>query len=152
MHKHNLRYIFVHSDPCNAIQDAIMKQGWWFYTMNPCHSIHIWSKTLKTHFAIKFLPIKRKKEKYIYLFSLHLQHEAYIWCVLSHSAVFRSLRKHALWLARLLCQDFPGKNTGVGCHSLLQGIFPTQGSKLGLLNCRQILYHLSHHGLYITLS
>ena len=33
--------------------------------------------------------------------------------------------------ARLLCpQDFPGKNTGVGCHFLLQGIFPTQGSKM----------------------
>ena len=40
--------------------------------------------------------------------------------------------------------DSPG-NTGVGCHSLPQGIFPTQGSKLGLLYCRQILYHLSHH-------
>ena len=30
------------------------------------------------------------------------------------------------------------------CHSLLQGIFQTQGSNLGLLHCRQILYHLSH--------
>ena len=35
------------------------------------------------------------------------------------------------------------KNTGMGCHSCLQGIFPTQGSNLGLLHCRQILYHLS---------
>ena len=35
-------------------------------------------------------------------------------------------------------------NTGVGSHSLLQGIFLTQGSNLGLLKCRQILYHLSH--------
>ena len=34
----------------------------------------------------------------------------------------------------------PDKNTGEGCHSLLQGIFPTQGSNLGLLHCRQILY------------
>ena len=35
---------------------------------------------------------------------------------------------------RLLCSwDFPGKNTGVGCHALLQGIFPTQGSNLHLL-------------------
>ena len=32
----------------------------------------------------------------------------------------------------------------MGCHSLLQGIFPTQGSNLGCLHCRQILYHLSH--------
>ena len=40
--------------------------------------------------------------------------------------------------------DFPGKNTGMGCHALLQGIFPTQGSNPGLPQCRQILYSLSH--------
>ena len=40
----------------------------------------------------------------------------------------------------------PGKNTGVGCHFLLQGIFLTQGPNLSLLHCRQILYHLSHKG------
>ena len=37
--------------------------------------------------------------------------------------------------------DSPGKNTGVGCHALLQGIFPTQGSNPGLPHCRCILYH-----------
>ena len=42
--------------------------------------------------------------------------------------------------------DSPGKNTGVGCHALLQGIFPTQGSNPGLPYCRQILYQLSHQG------
>ena len=42
--------------------------------------------------------------------------------------------------------DFPGKNTGVGCHGLLQGIFPTQGFNLGLLHCSWILYCLSHQG------
>ena len=42
--------------------------------------------------------------------------------------------------------DFPGKSTGVGCHFLLQGIFPIQGSNLGLPHCRQMLYHLSHQG------
>ena len=47
--------------------------------------------------------------------------------------------------ARLLCPwDSPGKNTGVGCHALLQGIFPTQGLNPGLPHCRQILYCLSH--------
>ena len=40
--------------------------------------------------------------------------------------------------------DFASKNTGVGSYFLLQGIFPTQGSNLGLLPCRQILYHLRH--------
>ena len=40
--------------------------------------------------------------------------------------------------------DSPGKDTGVCCHFLLQGIFLTQGLNLGLSHCRQILYHLSH--------
>ena len=42
--------------------------------------------------------------------------------------------------------SLPGKNTGMGCHALLQGSFLTHGSNLGLLHCRQILYHLSHQG------
>ena len=40
----------------------------------------------------------------------------------------------------------PGKNTGVGSHSLLQRIFPTQGLNPVLPHCRQILQHLSHQG------
>ena len=42
--------------------------------------------------------------------------------------------------------DFPGKNTGVGCHFLLQEIFPTLGLNPGLPHCRQTLYRLSHQG------
>ena len=42
---------------------------------------------------------------------------------------------------------FSSKNTGVGCHSLLQGIFLTQESNLGLPHCRQILDHQSHQVL-----
>ena len=38
----------------------------------------------------------------------------------------------------------PGKNTGVGCHTLLQGIFSTQRLNTGLPHCRWIIYHLSH--------
>ena len=45
-----------------------------------------------------------------------------------------SLSPHGLQPTRLLCPwNFPGKNTGVGCHVLLQGIFPTQGSNLQFL-------------------
>ena len=48
---------------------------------------------------------------------------------------------------RLLCPwDSPGKNTGVGSSSLLQGIFLTQESNPGLLHCRQLLYQLSYKG------
>ena len=45
-----------------------------------------------------------------------------------HSVASDSVWPHGLWPARLLCPlDAPGKNTGVGRHFLLQGIFPTQG-------------------------
>ena len=58
-----------------------------------------------------------------------------------------SLGPHELQPTRLLCLwDFPGKDTGVGCHFLFQGIFPTQGSNLGLPHCRQIFYQLSYKG------
>ena len=64
-------------------------------------------------------------------------------CVLSHPVMYDSLQPHGLQPARLLCPwDSPGKNTGVGIHSFLLEIFPTQGLNLGLLHCRQILYHL----------
>ena len=51
--------------------------------------------------------------------------------------------------------DFPGKSTGMGCHVLVKGIFPTQGSNLHLPHCRQILYCLSHReagNIYINES
>ena len=58
--------------------------------------------------------------------------------------VSNSLQPYGPSSVRLLClRDSPGRNTGVGCH-FLQGIFLTQGLNLGLLHCRQILYHLSH--------
>ena len=56
-----------------------------------------------------------------------------------------SLRPHGLQSTRLLCpRNSLGKNTRVGCHSLLQGILPAQGLSVGLLHYRWILYHLSH--------
>ena len=65
----------------------------------------------------------------------------------SHSVVSDSLRPHGLQPTWLLCPwRSPGKTTGVGCHSLLQRIFPTHGSNSVLLHCRQILYRLSHQG------
>ena len=67
-----------------------------------------------------------------------------IRAVLSHSVVSDSLRSHGLQPARLLCLwNSPGKNTGVGCHILLQGISMTQGLNPDLPCYRQILYHLS---------
>ena len=65
----------------------------------------------------------------------------------SRSVVSDTLWPHRLLPAMpLLPWDFPGKNTGVGCHFLLQEIFQTQGSNPGLPHCGQMLYHLSHQG------
>ena len=51
----------------------------------------------------------------------------------SCSVVSDSLRPHGLYPTKFLCPwDFPGKSTGVGCHFLLQEIFPTQGLNPGL--------------------
>ena len=57
----------------------------------------------------------------------------------------RSVMSNSLWPHGLYSPwNSLGQNTGAGSHSLLQGIFPTQGSNPGLPHCRWILYQLSH--------
>ena len=89
---------------------------------------------------------------YIYIFKpiLSVQFERILVCIyinlqlgvylcVSHSVI--SLQPHELWPTRPLCPwTSPGKNTGVGWHSLLLGIFLTQGSNPGILHWRRILY------------
>ena len=60
----------------------------------------------------------------------------------NYSVVSSSLRSHGQYSP----WNSPGQNPGVGSLSLLQGIFPTQGSNPGLPHCGQILYQLSHKG------
>ena len=79
----------------------------------------------------------------------------YFWDTGGHNfALLKMLRWCVCLVAQLcltLCDpmdssvhgDSPGQSPGVGCHVLLQGIFPTQGSNPHLLHCRQILYHLT---------
>ena len=68
-------------------------------------------------------------------------------CACFCSVMSDSLWPHGLQPTRLLCPwTSPGKNSRVGCHALLQGIFPSQGSNPGLRHCTQILYCLSHQG------
>ena len=78
----------------------------------------------------------------------HLYH--LLFCMLSCSDLSSSLRPHELKRISLLCSwNIPGKNTGVGCHFLLEVIFPTQGLNLHLLcllHCRWIHYPLNHQG------
>ena len=69
------------------------------------------------------------------------------WSSVSHSVVSDSLQFHGLQPSRLLCPwDFPEKNTGVGCHFLLQGIFLTLRSNLHFLHWQVNSLPLSHMG------
>ena len=67
---------------------------------------------------------------------------SYCCCCLGRSVLSNSLQPHGLYPAGLLCPwDSLGKNTGVGCHFLLLGIFLMQGLNRHLLHCRWVLYH-----------
>ena len=50
-----------------------------------------------------------------------------------------------------LSMEFSKQEHGMACHSLLEGIFPTQGLNLDLLHCRQVIYHMKHHGRPIVI-
>ena len=73
-----------------------------------------------------------------------------IFCIISlieSESESRSVVSDSLWPHGLYKPwNSPGQNTGVGILSLLQKIFPTQGSSPGLPHCRRILYQLSHKG------
>ena len=78
---------------------------------------------------------------------LQARHQLYVNRELPDVQVgFRKGRGTIDQIATIHPWDSPGKNTGVGCHFLLQEIFLTQGSNPSVLHCRQILYHLSHQG------
>ena len=119
--------------PAASYPNTIMKQnGWWssglsYYLVYPSPTLQEALLLDRNHLIQSY-------------------HHLRVFCVCAYSL------SH-IWLCDLLdCSlpgssvhgDSPGKNTAVGCHTLLQGIFPTQGSNPGFPHCRQILYHLSH--------
>ena len=65
------------------------------------------------------------------------------WCLVIQKGLILCDPMDCSLLGSSVHGDSPGKNTGVGCHALLQGIFPTQGLNPSLPYCRQILYHMS---------
>ena len=75
--------------------------------------------------------------EFIYLF---MKVEVVIYESGSCLVVSDSLQPHGLYSP----WDSPGQDAGVGSHSVLQGMFPTQGLNPGLPHCRRILYQLSH--------
>ena len=77
----------------------------------------------------------------------YFQNSTFIMCAV-HSQWCLTLCDPMDWslLGSCVHRDSPGKNTGVGCHALLERIFLTQGSNPGFPHCRQILYRLGHQG------
>ena len=92
-----------------------------------------WSDLLAFHGTLKSLytwSITFKNFESLYYTSV--THSVICTCSLPDSSI------HAIFLS---------KNAGVGCHFLLQGIFPTQGSNSCLPRCRQTLHYLSYQGI-----
>ena len=90
-------------------------------------------------------PINSDREGLIVLIVQIVQRDLFTWKWResgSRSVVPDSLWPHGLYNP----WNYPGQNTGVGSLSLLQGIFPTQGSSPGLPHCRRFLYQLSQNG------
>ena len=82
------------------------------------------------------------KEFFRVIAPIHTTLAVWKWKSESFSVVSDSLQPQRLYSP----WNSPGQNTGVGSHSLLQGICPTQGSNPGLPHCRRILYQLSCQG------
>ena len=113
---------------------------------------HNWPTSLSLSFPTDSTKSDKKKPEGIFNILLENLNEipislgmyAYMLSPFSHVWLFATP-----WTVahQVLCPwDSPGKNTGVGCHFLLQGIFPTQRSNPGLPHCRWTPYHLSHQG------
>ena len=118
------------------------------------HCLHAQNKYIKQEQVLRhFLSIKPALtgDKQSYLWHFHILDKFFHHVLSCVQSFFATLcNRIGLQPTRLLCLwDFSGRNTGVGYHFLLRGIFLTQGSNpwlLCLLHCRKILYQLSHGG------
>ena len=86
------------------------------------------------------------KQNVVYTHTQHTQWSIMPCCALSLSCLTLCNPTACSLPGSSVHGDSPGKNTGMGCHALLQGIFRSQGSNPGLPHCTQILYHLRHQG------
>ena len=98
------------------------------------HSLsHLFPLLPFQHILGTYLSPRRKQRKWLFSIDTSLQTSSFLM-ISMHACMLSLLSRVQLFATRLLCPwDSPGKNTGVGCHALLQGIFPTQGLNPHLL-------------------
>ena len=127
---------------CTLLTIMLVQNG--FQTSSTLKQIEINNKNKKCSLAsIIFFPEVKLYKSIHVLFGLG---RILSWLV-THSVVSNSLQSHELQPTRFFCPwDFPGKNTGVGCHFLLQGILPTQELNLCLLHWQADSLPLSYQG------
>ena len=131
---------------------------WKQETQNPVSSWAIQGSFQKTH-PTQYLqrknlmtpsPYHNGKPCDLREFYANVKHHVYYQSAFQSHTYTVSYKAYGLYPARFLSSwDFPGKNTGMDCHFLLQVMevpSPTQGSNLGLPHCKQTLYRLSHQG------
>ena len=130
---------------------AEWKLSVWVYTSFPESIFHVLTYEDRTidSFNLGQKDLSRREMPFIYTVVLSTKHHETIATCVSRLFV-------APWTVGSqppLSLKLSSKNTRMGSYSLLQGIFPTQRLNLGLLPCRQILYHLSHREvLYCLMS
>ena len=120
------------------------------FTIFPCSS-WIWGLTLPFRRDLSY-PIRAMATIHLCLKTKLQLH--FVFCKKSLSCVELFVTPGTVAHQAPRPYDSLGKNTGVGSHSRLQEIFPTQGLNLSLPLCRQSLYHLSHQGrpFYVLLT
>ena len=108
----------------------------------PGSSVHgIFQARVLEWSAIAFSLQETRQDKIQVLESFYLLQMTFEWV-----SEWKSLSHIGLFVTPCTAWNSPGQNTGAGSLSLLQGIFPTQGSNSGLPHCGLILYQLSHKG------
>ena len=125
------------SQECCLFYLFCLKSSLWSLDL-PC----LLATTSLDSFSLFYLPNKSKTPPHVAKYPL-----VKVTVLVAHISRIRLSATPWTVAHSLLCPwGSPDKNIGVGCHFLLQGIFPTQGSNLSLPHCRQILYSLSHQG------
>ena len=111
--------------------------------LSACLHLHPWTLYSLVLHWIKLCASKCKPPLNFFFFSVtysfrilkNFYTKLTLCAVLNHSVMSDSLQPHGLWPARLFSLwDSPGMNTGVSCHALVQGIFPTRGWSLHLFS------------------